>query len=115
MLAIPRRYLSVNDISVQLLFFDGCPLADAARANLEQALADCGMRGYEEIDILDPSTPDDLPGWGSPTILVNGIDISGQPKGDSVSCRVYLGPDRVPNPASIATSIKSAQALGPTE
>jgi len=99
------------DVRVQLLAFDGCPLADAARANLEKALVDCGMSGYEEIDILCPDTPDDLPGWGSPTILVNGVDVSGQRKGDSVSCRVYPGPDRVPDPASIVTSIKSAQAL----
>ena len=100
------------DVRVQFLAFDGCPLADAARANLEKALADCGMSGYEEIDILDPATPADLPGWGSPTILVNGVDVSGQPKGDSVSCRIYPGPDRVPDPASIVTSIKSAQVHG---
>ncbi len=99
------------DIQVQFLAFDGCPLAAPARANLEKALADCGMSGYEDINILDPGTPDDLPGWGSPTILVNGVDVTGQPKGDSVSCRVYPGPDRVPDPASIVTSIESAQAL----
>ncbi len=99
------------DIQVQFLAFDGCPLAGPARANLEKALADCGMRDYQDIDILDPATPDDLPGWGSPTILVNGVDVTGQPKGDSVSCRVYPGAVRVPDPASIVTSIKSAQPL----
>ncbi len=99
------------DIQVQFLAFDGCPLAAPARANLEKALADCGMSGYEDINILDPGTPDDLPGWGSPTILVNGVDVTGQPKDDSVSCRVYPGPDRVPDPASIVTSINSAQPL----
>ena len=99
------------NIQVQLLAFDGCPLAAPARANLEKALADCGMRDYQDIDILDPATPDDLPGWGSPTILVDGVDVTGQPKGDSVSCRVYPGSDRVPDPASIVTSIESAQAL----
>ena len=97
------------DVRVQLLAFDGCPLADAARANLEKALADCGMSGYEEIDILDPATPDDLPGWGSPTILVNGVDVSGQRKGDSVSCRVYPGSDRVPSSTTIAASFRSVQ------
>ena len=97
------------DVRVQFLAFDGCPLADAARTNLEKALADCGMSGYEEIDILDPGTPDDLPGWGSPTILVNGVDITGQPKGNSVSCRIYPGSDRVPSSATIAASFRSAQ------
>ena len=101
----------MSDMNVQFLAFDGCPLADAARANLEQALADCGISGYEEVDILGPDTPDDLPGWGSPTILVNGVDVSGQPKGNSISCRIYSGPGRVPEPASIVASIESAQAL----
>ncbi len=101
----------MSDVNVQFLAFDGCPLADAARANLEKALADCGMSGYEEIDILGPDTPDDLPGWGSPTILVNGVDVSGQPKGDSVSCRVYSGTDRVPETESIVASIKSARVI----
>ena len=101
----------MSDMNVQFLAFEGCPLADAARGNLEKALADCGMIGYEEIDILAPGTPDDLPGWGSPTILVNGADVTGQPKGESVSCRIYSGPDRVPETASIVASIKNAQAL----
>ena len=105
----------MSDVHVQFLAFEDCPLADAARGNLQQALAGCGVSGYEEIDILDPETPDDLPGWGSPTILVNGVDVTGQPKGDSVSCRVYPGPDRVPDPASIVTSIKSALRSGAAE
>ncbi len=101
----------MSDVNIQFLAFEGCPLADAARGNLEEALADCGMSGYEEIDILDPGTPEDLLGWGSPTILVSGADITGQPKGNSISCRVYPGPGRVPDLASIVTSIRSAQAL----
>jgi hypothetical protein len=67
------------------------------------------MRGYEEIDILDPDTPDDLPGWGSPTILVNGVDVSGQPKGNNVSCRIYPGPSRVPSSTDIVASIRRVQ------
>ncbi len=100
----------MSDVNVQFLAFEGCPLADAARSNLENALADCGMSGYEEIDILDPAVSEDLPGWGSPTILVSGADITGQPKGNSVSCRVYPGPDRVPSSAAIAASIRSAKS-----
>ena len=99
----------MSDVNVQFLAFDDCPLADAAKTNLEKALADCGLSGYEEIDILGPDTPDDLPGWGSPTILVNGVDVSGQPKGDSVSCRVYPGSDSVPSSTTIAASIRSVQ------
>ena len=91
--------------TVQLLVFKNCPLADAARASLRKALAELSNAGYTEVDILDPATPEELRGWGSPTILVDGVDVSGAPKGDSVGCRVYQGPDRVPSPATIVASI----------
>ena len=96
----------MTDVRIQLLTFEGCPLADAARVVLEAALADCGMKNFEEIDILDPETPDELSGWGSPTILVDGADITGEPKGNSVSCRIYQGPEGVPEKSDIIASIR---------
>ena len=98
-------------ISVQFLTFEGCPLADAAKAELERALADCEISAYEEIDILAADTPEALKGWGSPTILVNGLDVTGQPKGNSASCRIYPGPQRVPDSAKIVSSIKQASRI----
>ena len=98
-----------HGLVVQLLFFDGCPLAEAARRSLETALAECGASDYEEIDILEPDVSDDLRGWGSPTILVNGVDVSGHPKGDSVGCRIYPGSDRVPSVTTIATNLRKVQ------
>ena len=93
--------------TVQLLVFKGCPLADAARKSLQEALAELEIATYQEIDILDPATPGDLQGWGSPTILVNGEDVAGGSKGLSVGCRVYPGPERVPSSAAIVASIRS--------
>ena len=95
----------MSDLTVQFLAFDGCPLADAARANLEQALTDCGISGYRAVDLLDPATPEDLKGWGSPTILVNGMDVGGQDKGNGVGCRIYPGADKVPSAAEIAAKL----------
>jgi len=93
---------------VQLLVFAGCPLADAARLALEQALAQCGFEAYEEIDLLAPETGQELRGWGSPTILVDGEDVTGEPKGQEIGCRVYPGPTRVPEVAAIAARLKPA-------
>jgi len=92
---------------VQLLVFDGCPLAEPARENLKEALTICEIEAFEEIDILDSTAPEELRGWGSPTILVNGQDITSHPKGDGASCRVYPTPNGVPDVQSIVTSIKS--------
>ena len=92
--------------SIQLLVFEGCPLADTARESLQQALGELGILDFEEIDILHPSSAEELRGWGSPTILVDGRDLLGGAKGDSVGCRVYgTGLDRVPSPAVIVESI----------
>jgi mercuric ion transport protein len=90
---------------IQLLVFEGCSHADAARRSLERALAQVDAAGYEEIDLLAPDTPEDLRRWGSPTILVDGKDVAGALRGHAIACRVYAGPDGVPSPDSIVASI----------
>lgn len=90
---------------IQLLTFAGCPLAGAARDALSEALAELGLSEFEEVDLLDLDTPEDLRGWGSPTILVAGRDVGGSRKGDAACCRVYSGQSRVPSPATIVASI----------
>jgi hypothetical protein len=93
---------------VKLLVFPGCPLAAAARQVLEQALAECGLAAYEEIDLLAPATAKELRAWGSPTILIDGEDVTGQTKGHAIGCRVYAGPTKVPDVATIIARLKSA-------
>lgn len=96
-------------MNIQFLAFSGCPLADPARENLKSALSRCGISSFDEIDILDPNSADDLQGWGSPTILVNGVDVTGQPKGNSVSCRVYDTPGGVPDVQSIVDCVERSE------
>ena len=100
----------MSTVRIQLLTFEGCPLADAAREQLEAALAEVGIDDYEEIDLQAPGTPESLRGWGSPTILVDGADITGQPKGESLSCRVYGGPDGVLSAADIISVFDSRRS-----
>lgn len=91
---------------IQLLVFDGCPLADAARRSLRTALDSLGVNGFEEIDLLGPATPYELQGWGSPTILVDGLELTGSVKGNAVCCRMYEGENGVPSPEMIAEQIR---------
>lgn len=91
---------------IQLLVFDGCPLAHAARNSLRAALESLGLQGFEEIDIGDANAPAELRRWGSPTILVDAHDVAGNEKGEAIGCRVYDGPDRVPTPGEIASAIR---------
>ena len=94
---------------IQFLAFSGCPLAAPARDNLKKALLDSGIASFEEVDILDPNSPSGLRDWGSPTILVNGSDVTGEPKGNSVSCRVYSTPGGVPDVQTIIDSLRSTR------
>jgi mercuric ion transport protein len=91
---------------IQLLVFDGCPLAEAARSSLQTALDSLGLRDFEEIDLLGPSASDELQGWGSPTILVDGKELTGSMKGNAVGCRVYDDESGVPSPEVIAEQIR---------
>lgn len=69
---------------VELLFFPGCPHIDAARTQLRKALELAGREAsWTEHDVTR--------GYGSPTILVDGRDVMGEPPGDGASCRLYAG------------------------
>ena len=109
-LVLPSSCPNVTTPKVQLLVFDGCPLADAAKQALDEAAAALNLGSYEVIDILDPETPETLKRWASPTILVNGRDVTGGVAGDSVGCRVYGGPDRVPDTETIISCIRRERA-----
>ncbi|MEE8119547.1 MAG: hypothetical protein V3T39_08330 [Gammaproteobacteria bacterium] len=96
-------------LEVQFLSFDGCPLADVTRQVLEQALSECGMdqSDYVDVDVMNIATPEDLRAWGSPSILINSKDFTGDPPGNAASCRLYDGPDGAPKLAHVIAAIGS--------
>lgn len=103
-------------MKVQLLYSPGCPNVVAARENLRRALADCGLRvRVEEIDTTRPDTPKQLRGWGSPTLLVNGIDVAGGPGPTGASCRLYPGAathfQGAPSEETIRAALQQARGL----
>jgi hypothetical protein len=97
-------------VTVQLLFFPGCPLVDLARCQLARALSTLASPPeVTELDVTSDSTPPHLRSWGSPTILVDGVDVAGGvPSGNS--CRLYPGsPDSGAPPLPL---IEAALARG---
>ena len=78
------------DLRIQLITFAGCPNAAAARAMIERTLSEAGIAArIEEVDTSAPGAPASLDEWGSPTILVNGIDVGGEAEPSGPSCRLY--------------------------
>ncbi len=80
--------------TVELLHFPDCPNVPAARAQLRRAFAAVGAPAeWTEIDVTLESVPAHARGYGSPTVLVDGKDVTGASPGDGSSCRIYVGDD----------------------
>ena len=77
-------------MKVQLITFTGCQNADGARELLRRCLSRAGLEPvFEEIDSLAPGTPGPLREWGSPTILLDGVDVQGETRPTGPGCRLY--------------------------
>lgn len=75
--------------SIELLFFDGCPNAEKARSNLR---AVAGARGWREWNLSSADTPESFHRFGSPTVLVDGRDVTGADGGAAMACRADGAP-----------------------
>lgn len=79
-------------VVVELVYFEGCPNVPLARDRLAQAFAAAGLAPqWREWERNDPASPVHVRAFGSPSILVNGRDVTGmEPSRDDVgACRVY--------------------------
>jgi hypothetical protein len=107
---------------VELLWWAGCPSTDRAQDELERAVQDVGLSGVgvrrTEISTDDEARARDF--VGSPTILIDGVDVAspGPEEPASLSCRVYRRRDgRVsptPDPDDMRDALRRA-ARAPQE
>lgn len=81
-------------MKIELIFFQGCPHADDARANVRKALERAHIQmPVEEWDRDDAGTPEYARAYPSPTVLVNGRDVTGEgPAAGGASCRASGAP-----------------------
>ena len=104
--------------TVDLVYDSDCPNVDEARALLREALTQSGLlQVWREWKRDDAETPPGLRGLGSPTILVNGVDVSGNEEEDvserANCCRIYQHHGRlrgVPELGAVSSAI--IQAVG---
>lgn len=101
-------------MKVELIYEQSCPNIEAARARLIKAFHHIGLPAtWHEWEVSEPDTPEYARHYGSPTILVDGKDVSGnaaQPNGGN-SCRVYAsdnGYEPVPPIRQIAGALAQA-------
>ncbi|HUA03867.1 MAG TPA: hypothetical protein VMB27_08195 [Solirubrobacteraceae bacterium] len=103
-------------MNVELLWWEGCPSTEKARAAVEEALSDLGLDGTP-VRMREVRTDEDAEqaGFvGSPTILIDGVDlvpaVDDEPIG--LSCRVYRRRDGrispIPDPDDLREALRSA-------
>jgi hypothetical protein len=78
--------------NVELLYFPDCPNVPAARQQLLRAFAAIGVPPvWSEVDVTAETAPAHTRGYGSPSVLVDGREVTGAAPGGGSSCRIYLG------------------------
>jgi hypothetical protein len=80
--------------AIALIYFDGCPNVEPARAHLRRAIEDAGLdTEWQEWEQSDPSAPAWVKEHGSPTVLVDDRDVTGETAGVVASaCRAGGAP-----------------------
>jgi hypothetical protein len=79
---------------VELVYDADCPNVSGARAALLRAFARAKIApSWQEWRRDEADAPARVRGHGSPTILVDGKDVSATGKADGASCRLYVQPN----------------------
>lgn len=88
---------------VELLYVEGCPHVDVARARLEEAAHLVATEiEVRERSVADGTEASALGMPGSPTILVDGVDVAVGDATPSMSCRLYRSEEHVDGAPSAA-------------
>lgn len=81
-------------ITIELLYFGGCPSWQNAWTDLGLALAETGVDATVRLRDSEALPESELTGFaGSPTIRVDGVDLEGYDGPPVVACRRYEGND----------------------
>lgn len=78
---------------VEILYFEGCPNHEPARALVERLARQLHVEpAIELVEVADPEAAVALRFLGSPTVRVNGVDIepgAEERRDFAFSCRIY--------------------------
>jgi len=102
-------------MNVEFVYEKTCPNIEAARSQLLKAFAESEITPrWQEWEVSSPDAPAHVHGYGSPTILINGHDVSGDlSERNDYCCRVYSHDAHankgVPALADIVQALRAAQ------
>ncbi len=91
---------------IKLLYSQGCSHVGAARYALRAALGRVGLPLHWDEEVVTRSEdPESERGRGSPTILINGVDVDPASSGTGMHCRVYAGGQGAPSVDAIVQGL----------
>jgi hypothetical protein len=103
--------------NIELLWWEGCPSSERAHAELSAVLQDLGL-GDVPVRSREIRTDDDADAEGfrgSPTILIDGLDVVPTDDPIGLSCRVYRRHDGrispTPDPEDVRAALRRAANL----
>ena len=101
---------------IEVLYVSSCPHFPAAVARLREVLAAENVQAdIVELEVTDARTAETLAFYGSPTIRINGRDVTGEaspPEGFAMACRLYDGTKQgIPPLEAIRHAVREAQEI----
>jgi len=84
----------MNDkkVKIEVQHFEGCPNSKEMITRVKTAITEFGNNiEYKEILVETPEEAERVKFRGSPTVLINGIDLENmpEPKAGNLACRYY--------------------------
>ena len=81
---------------VELVYFEGCPHVERARASVREALLHLDLPAvWTEWDTTLAETPTQYRQFPSPTVLVDSVDVTGGSTSSGPSCAIGGGPGTI--------------------
>jgi hypothetical protein len=98
-------------VTIEFLFWEGCPSTPEAKELLEGVLADRGIDTAVAMrEVRSQAEAEELAFPGSPTIRIDGCDVD--PKGaaarPALNCRIYYRPDGRVSPVPSREQLEAA-------
>ena len=103
-----------NTLQIGILYFEGCPHHIPTVERVKQIVAEMGLTiPVTEVQITTPEEAQQRRFLGSPTVLVDGVDIdpdARQRASYGLSCRVYPGVAGLPPDEMIRAALQALRS-----
>ncbi len=95
-------------MDIEVLYVEDCPNVELARERIAAALqAVAGVATVSERLVTSHAEAERRGMRGSPTVLLDGLDVAAGEAGPSISCRLYRSDGRLEGAPSVATLVEA--------